>query len=153
AGYFLTFENPSAIHTSLVLHQAIWKKSNPDWKICGIPEIFYKDHGSNFTSNNLEHVAVDLKINQVFFTVGFPGGRGKIERFFLTINQLFLQDLLGYFGNYTSTSLLTIQELDEKLSNLIISNYHHRVHSTTQKEPIQSCNTCVFLPNLPESWE
>ncbi|PEU07432.1 MULTISPECIES: hypothetical protein, partial [unclassified Bacillus (in: firmicutes)] len=24
AGYFLTFENPSAIHTSLVLHQAIW---------------------------------------------------------------------------------------------------------------------------------
>ena len=153
AGYFLTFENPSAIHTSLVLHQAIWKKSNPDWKICGIPEIFYTDHGSDFTSNHLEQVAVDLKINLVFSTVGVPRGRGKIERFFLTINQLFLQDLPGYLGNQTSTSLLTIKELDEKLSNFIISNYHHRVHSTTKKEPIQALNNSGFLPNMPESLE
>ena len=153
AGYFLTFENPSAIHTSLVLHQAIWKKSNPDWKICGIPEIFYTDHGSDFTSNHLEQVAVDLKINLVFSTVGVPRGRGKIERFFLTINQLFLQDLPGYLGNQTSTSLLTIKELDEKLSNFIISNYQHRVHSTTKKEPIQAWNNSGFLPNMPESLE
>ncbi|WP_459503844.1 transposase [Bacillus sp. C1] len=153
AGYFLTFENPSAIHTSLVLHQAIWKKSNPDWQICGIPEIFYTDHGSDFTSNHLEQVAVDLKINLVFSTIGVPRGRGKIERFFLTINQLFLQDLPGYLGNQTSTSLLTIKELDEKLSNFIISYYHHRVHSTTKKEPIQAWNNSGFLPNMPESLE
>lgn len=31
AGYFLTFQDPTAIHTALVLHQAIWRKRNFDW--------------------------------------------------------------------------------------------------------------------------
>ena len=53
------------------------EKSNPDWKICGIPEIFYTDHGSDFTSNHLEQVAVDLKINLVFLQLVFQEGVGK----------------------------------------------------------------------------
>ncbi|WP_051428437.1 Mu transposase C-terminal domain-containing protein [Bacillus sp. J33] len=153
AGYFLTFQAPSAIQTSLVLHQAIWKKSNPDWPICGIPEKFYTDHGSDFTSNHLEQVTIDLKINLIFSTVGVPRGRGKIERFFLTVNQLFLQDLPGYLGNPNSTSLLTFKELDEKLANFIIYNYHHRVHGTTKKEPILAWNDSGFLPNMPDNLE
>lgn len=153
AGYFLTFENPSAINTSLVLHQAIWRKSSPDWQICGIPEMFYTDHGSDFTSNHLEQVATDLKINLVFSAIGVPRGRGKIERFFLTINQLFLQDLPGYLGNQANASLLTLKELDENLLNFIIYNYHHRVHGTTKKEPIHAWNNSGFLPNMPESLE
>ncbi|WP_249871616.1 Mu transposase C-terminal domain-containing protein [Oceanobacillus saliphilus] len=153
AGYFLTFQDPSAIQTSLVLHQAIWRKRNPDWQICGIPEKFYTDHGSDFTSNHLEQVAIDLKINLVFSTVGVPRGRGKIERFFSTINQLFLQDLPGYFGNQNNTALLTFKELDDKLSNFIIYNYHHRVHGTTKKEPIKSWSNSGFLPNMPASLE
>nr|WP_257644696.1 DDE-type integrase/transposase/recombinase [Listeria monocytogenes] len=144
AGYFLTFQNPSAIHTSLVLHQAIWRKRNPDWPICGIPEKFYTDHGSDFTSNHLEQVAIDLKINLVFSTVGVPRGRGKIERFFSTINQLFLQDLPGYLGNQNSSTLLSLKELDEKLSNFIIYNYHHRIHGTTKKEPIKAWNNSLI---------
>lgn len=149
AGYFLTFQDPSAIQTSLVLHQAIWRKRNPDWQICGIPEKFYTDHGSDFTSNHLEQVAIDLKINLVFSTVGVPRGRGKIERFFLTINQLFLQDLPGYIGNQHSPALLTLKELDDKLSNFIIYNYHHRVHGTTKKEPIKAwCDRQVKRHNF-----
>lgn len=153
AGYFLTFQAPSAIHTSLVLHQAIWRKRNLDWQICGIPEKFYTDHGSDFTSDHLEQVAIDLKINLVFSAVGVPRGRGKIERFFSTINQLFLQDLPGYIGNQDSTSLLTLKELDEKLSNFIIYNYHHRIHGTTKKAPIKDWNHSGFLPNMPDSLE
>ncbi|WP_102335249.1 Mu transposase C-terminal domain-containing protein [Salimicrobium jeotgali] len=151
AGYFVTFQAPTAIHTALVLHQAIWRKSNPDWKICGIPEKFYTDHGSDFTSNHLEQVAIDLKINLIFSTIGVPRGRGKIERFFSTINQLFLQDLPGYIGNEMNTSLITIKELDEKLANFIIYTYHHRIHSTTKKEPIHAWNHSGFLPHMPES--
>lgn len=154
AGYYVTFQDPTAIHTALVLHQAIWRKNNPDWPICGIPERFYTDHGSDFTSNHLEQVSVDLKINLDFSMVGVPRGRGKIERFFLTINQLFLQDLPGYMGNQTSSSsLITIKELDEKLSEFIIYNYHHKTHSTTKRAPIQAWNQSGFIPNLPESLE
>ncbi len=153
AGYFLSFQDPSAIQTSLVLHQAIWKKSNSDWQICGIPETFYTDHGSDFTSNHLEQVAIDLKINLIFSMVGVPRGRGKIERCFLTINQLFLQNLPGYFGNQDRAALLTIKELDEKLAHFVIYDYHQRLHGTIKKEPINMWNESGFLPNIPDSLE
>src|SRR5699024_5571601 len=52
AGYYVTFDDPTAMHTALVLHQGIWRKNNPDWQVCGIPETFYTDHGSDFTSNH-----------------------------------------------------------------------------------------------------
>ncbi|HWK21445.1 MAG TPA: Mu transposase C-terminal domain-containing protein [Ureibacillus sp.] len=153
AGYFLTFQAPSAIQTALALHQAIWRKRNLDWPICGIPEQFYTDHGSDFTSNHLEQVAIDLKMNLVFSAVGVPRGRGKIERFFSSVNQLFLQDLPGYIGNGTKDALLTLKELDEKLANFIVYNYHHRIHGTTKKAPIHAWNDTGFLPNMPENLE
>jgi putative transposase len=62
AGYFLSFNAPSAIQTALALRQAIWRKTAPAWHICGIPEILYSDHGSDFTSRHIEQVAADLKI-------------------------------------------------------------------------------------------
>jgi len=38
AGFGLSFQAPSAIQTALILHQAIWRKSLPQWKITGIPQ-------------------------------------------------------------------------------------------------------------------
>ena len=35
AGYFMSFEAPSALHTSLALRQAIWRKEEPRWQVCG----------------------------------------------------------------------------------------------------------------------
>ncbi len=58
AGYLLFFSAPSAIQTALALRQAIWRKSQPGWHVCGIPEVLYTDHGSDFTSRHLEQVAV-----------------------------------------------------------------------------------------------
>jgi putative transposase len=57
AGYFLSFEDPSALHTSLALRQAIWRKEDSRWIVCGIPDILYTDNGSDFTSQHLERVA------------------------------------------------------------------------------------------------
>src|SRR5699024_4540802 len=153
AGYYVTFDDPTAMHTALVLHQGIWRKNNPDWQVCGIPETFYTDHGSDFTSNHLEQVALDLKMNLVFSTVGVPRGRGKIERFFLSVNQLFLQDLPGYIGNQRPSSHMTLEELNEALFQFIIYKYHHRMHSTTKQKPIQAWTRSGFLPNMPESLE
>ncbi|SPE43295.1 transposase (fragment) [Candidatus Sulfopaludibacter sp. SbA3] len=36
AGYFLSFEDPSALHTSLALRQAIWRKEDSRWMVCGM---------------------------------------------------------------------------------------------------------------------
>ena len=96
AGYFLSFEAPSAAQTALALRQAIWRKEDPRWHVCGIPEVLYSDNGSDFISQHLEQVSADLKMQLVFSTPGVPRGRGRIERFFATLAQMFLCDLPGY---------------------------------------------------------
>jgi transposase InsO family protein len=48
AGYYLGFEPPSSLRTTLALRQGIWRKGNPHWEICGIPDILYTDNGSDF---------------------------------------------------------------------------------------------------------
>ncbi len=96
AGYYLGFDAPSILRTALTLRQAIWRKTEPHWHIHGIPDIFYTDNGKDFTLNHLEQVSADIKMQLVFSIPGQPRGRGKIERFFETVNQLLLCDLYGY---------------------------------------------------------
>ena len=81
AGYGLVLTAPTAMQTALALRQAIWRKAEPRWQVCGIPEVLYTDHGSDFTSRHLEQVGADLKIRLVFSTSA-ARGRGEIERFF-----------------------------------------------------------------------
>ena len=56
AGYLVFLGAPSALNTSLALRQAIWRKANPAWPVCGIPDVLHVDHGSDFTSLHLEGV-------------------------------------------------------------------------------------------------
>ncbi|MBO0441694.1 Mu transposase C-terminal domain-containing protein [Candidatus Enterococcus ikei] len=153
AGYYISFKNPSAINTALMLYQAIWRKENPKWPVCGIPEKFYTDHGSDFTSKQLEQVAIDLKMQLIFSKIGVPRGRGKIERFFQSVNQLLLENLPGYIKNRKSESLLTIQELERKLEEFLIYNYNHRIHTSIQETPVNLWNASGFLPQMPDTLE
>ncbi len=92
AGFFFSFDSPSALLTSLALRQAIWRKADVQWIVFGIPEVLYTDNGSDFTSIHLEQVAAGIKLRLIFSTHGHPRGRGRIERFFETVNQMFLRD-------------------------------------------------------------
>ncbi len=42
-GYLLGFEAPSSLRTALALRQAIWRKEDVRWRVCGIPARFYTD--------------------------------------------------------------------------------------------------------------
>jgi putative transposase len=95
AGYFLFLQAPSALQTALALHQAIWRKAEPGWQVCGIPDVLYNDNDTDFTSKHIEQVCADLKIRMVFSLPGKPRGRGRIERFFRTVNQRCLSTLPG----------------------------------------------------------
>ncbi|KAA1040364.1 DDE-type integrase/transposase/recombinase [Macrococcus equipercicus] len=153
AGYHVSFESPNAKNTALTLHQAIWHKADVKWPICGIPEKFYTDHGSDFTSNHLEQVAVDLKINLIFSKVGIPRGRGKIERFFLSINQMFLEQMPGYLGNSDNQELLDYKQFNQKLHHYLVHEYNHKIHSTKKSSPVEMWNRNNFMPNMPISLE
>jgi putative transposase len=54
AGYYLGFEPPSSLRTTFALRQGIWRKGDPHWEICGIPDVLYTDNGSDFRSKHLE---------------------------------------------------------------------------------------------------
>jgi putative transposase len=93
-GYRHSFQPATALTTALTLRQAIWRKEDSRWSACGIPTVFYTDHGSDFTSKHLEQVAADLSMELVFSEKGVPLGRSKVERFIRSVYQLFLQEIL-----------------------------------------------------------
>lgn len=154
-GWRLSFKDPSALQTSLTLRQAIWRKGDVRWHVCGIPEVFYTDHGSDFTSRHLEQVALDLKMQAIFSTVARPQGRGKIERFFGVVNELFLCEQPGYTPPKTAPAKpsLTITELEERLELFFLDDYHLRVHPETGAAPQARWEAGGFLPRMPESLE
>ena len=137
AGFGVSLHAPSAIQTALVLRQAIWRKPLPQWHICGLPTTFYTDHGSDFTSHHLEQVSVDLKIALVFSEAGMPRGRGRIERFLRTINQMLLCRLPGYTptGAPMAKTLLPLSAFEAHLQHCILEQYHQRPHSETGVSP------------------
>ncbi len=152
AGRFLSFDAPSSLNTALALKQAIWKKKNPQWEICGIPSILYTDHGTDFMSIHIQQVCINLKIRMINSIIGRPQGRGKIERFFQTLNECVLIDQPGFSinGKSYSKASLSIEELDVLLEKFIVEKYHLDTHSTTGQAPIKMWSF-NFLPCLPES--
>ena len=82
AGYTVFLGDPTALQTALALRQAIWRKADPAWPVCGLPAALYSDHGADFTSDHIAQVCADLKVQLIHSTPGVPRGRGKIERFF-----------------------------------------------------------------------
>jgi putative transposase len=154
AGYLLSFSAPSALQTALAIRQAIWRKPQAGWHICGIPEILYTDHGSDFSSQHIEQVAANLKVQLIFSAVGRPRGRGKIERFFETLNQILLSRLPGYApSGKTKTAVLTIPQLANELEAYLLREYHLTPHTTTGVAPQARWEAGGFLPQMPESLE
>jgi putative transposase len=155
AGFSVNVEAPSTIQTALTLRQAIWRKSLPHWKIIGIPATFSSDHGSDFTSAHLEQVSADLKMSLVFSEPGMPRGRGKIERFFRTVNQMLLCALPGYTpaGMPPDHAILPVSAFEAKLQQFILEQYHQRPHRETGEAPQARWAGSGFLPRLPESLE
>lgn len=157
AGYAVNLGAPSAIQTALVLRQAIWRKTDPSWHVCGIPDAFYTDHGCDFTSGHIEQAATDLHVRLIFSELGQPQGRGKIERYFSTINQMCLPRLPGYaprgIKDRVGQARLTLPELDAAIGQFIVGEYNHMPHGETGQAPQARWDASGFLPQMPESLE
>ena len=125
-GYRLSFQVATVLTTALTLRQAIWRKNDPRWSACGIPSVFYTDHGSDFTSKHMEQVAADIGLELVFSEKGVPRGRGKVERFFRSVDQLFLQDVPGYSpkGYPEAEATLTLPAFEQRFRKWLLEDYH-----------------------------
>lgn len=128
-GYMVFLGAPSAANTALALRQAIWHKPEPDWPVCGIPDVLYTDHGSDFTSHRLGNTAAVLHLRIIHSQVARPQGRGKIERFFGTINTELLPTLPGHLtpGTAAPAPSLDLAGIDSAINNFI-RHYNARTH-------------------------
>ncbi len=154
-GYRLSFQEATALTTALTLRTAIWRKEDPRWHACGIPTVFYSDHGSDFTSKHMEQVAADLPMELIFSQVSIPRGRGKIERFFRSVDQLLLQDLPGYApkGSTGIKATLTLPDFEQRFRTWLLEDYHTRVHEETKCQPAERWEAGGFVPRMPRSLE
>jgi putative transposase len=154
-GYRLSFQEATALTTALTLRTAIWRKEDPRWHAYGIPTVFYCDHGSDFTSKHMEQVAADLPMELIFSQVSIPRGRGKIERFFRSVDQLLLQDTPGYApkGSTGVKARLSLAAFEQRFRTWLLEDYHQRIHEETKCKPAERWEAGGFVPRMPKSLE
>ncbi|NQX10382.1 DDE-type integrase/transposase/recombinase [Microbacteriaceae bacterium VKM Ac-2855] len=151
-GYMVFTGAPSSLNTALALRQAIWRKTDPAWAMCGIPDVLHVDHGSDFTSHHLERTAVELHLRLIFSTVGRPQGRGKIERFFGTINTEVLPTLPGHLGpgNRSPQPVLDLPGVDRAIG-AFIATYNQRTHQELGVTPRDAWVADGWIPRMPDT--
>ena len=75
----------------------------------------------------------------IFSTVGKPRGRGRIERFFQTVNQLFLHELPGYIANDdgkpTTKPTLSLREFKARFHDFLLDTYLRRPQKELGADP------------------
>jgi putative transposase len=103
----------------------------------------------------MDQVCADLHVQLVHSTAGQPRGRGKVERFFATVNQMFLPGLPGQIvhGKPVTPPSLTLAQLDAALQTFIVGQYHLRPHTETGQPPQERWESGAFLPQMPERLE
>jgi putative transposase len=106
----------------------------------GVPEAVYVDNGSAFVDAWLLRACAHLGIKLTHSTPGRPQGRGKIERFFKTVNDQFLVEIAPstagqgpLVGLEPAAALL---ELNRLFTGWVEQVYHRRVHSETDQTPL-----------------
>ena len=109
----------------MALRQAIWRKPDPAWPVCGLPAALYSDNGADFTSTHITQVCADLKVQLIHSDPGKPRGRGKVERFFGTVTTELLPTLPGHIppGNHgrpVTKPALTLSQLDAAVGRYIV---------------------------------
>jgi hypothetical protein len=90
----------------------------------GLPRKLYVDNGSAFRSRQLEYTTAALGIALVHARPYLPQGKGKIERYFKTVQTQFLPAFTG----------TTLEEINGSFKTWL-DEYHSRSHSSTGQSP------------------
>jgi putative transposase len=97
----------------------------------GAPEAIYVDNGSPFVSGQLLRCCAVLGCRLIHSRPGRPQGRGKVERFFRTVQEEFVVEIAARGG------AVDLGELNRLFSAWVEHVYHRRVHSETGQPPIE----------------
>ena len=130
AEFFFKQDLMSYIHT---LEQAVRKY--------GIPNRVYCDNGQVFMSPQIKRIGAQIGTRVLHTKVRDAAAKGKIERWFLTVRNRFLNGVLPV------KKVKTLEELNE-LFNVFVSEYNQRIHSSINSSPIQRWLQSPQIPRL-----
>ena len=106
----------------------------------GVPVSVYVDNGSAFVDEWLLRACGKLGIRLIHSTPHRPQGRGKIERFWRTVNDQFLVEVTDTTAEQLVVAGLSeaagLLELNRLFTAWVETGYHHHVHSETGQTPI-----------------
>jgi putative transposase len=111
----------------------------------GVPAHVYVDNGSAFVDSWLLRACAKLGIKLVHSAPGRPQGRGKIERFFRTVNGEFTVEIAtadGQAGRHVGD----LPEMNRLFTAWVENVYHRRVHSETGQAPLARWMTGAPFP-------
>jgi len=155
AGYTLCLEAPTPRQTALALRQAMGRKQQAAWPVCGMPDVLDVAHGRDCTSPPREQVAAALHVPLVVASVGRPQGRGKVARRLGTVHTACRAALPGSLrqGHPTTAPRLSLSELDTTRGDDCLRSDNHRRHHATGLAPIKAWLGHGWLPRMPNRRE
>lgn len=114
----------------------------------GVPEAVYIDNGPQFRSrgtkmNNFELFCAAWGIKVVASTPYRPQGKGKVERFFRTVETQFLARVRIQAATDPTYNLV---RLNKDAQDYLRDHYHARLHGTTGKAPADLFATAKLRP-------
>jgi putative transposase len=124
-------------HTRYVVHGEFYFRQNlPCLEDCfrkavlkgGRPERTYWDNGAVYQAKQIQRVAARLGTQVIFATPYHPQGKGKVERFFKTVQDAF-------YPEAERAALSTIDELNTFFWAWLEASYHQQVHSEIETTP------------------
>lgn len=95
----------------------------------GKPKRVYVDRGQTFQSQVFRTACAELGIRHISATAYHPAAKGKIERFWKTVQAEFVIEL-------EHAKVDTLAELNERFWAWLDEVYHNRVHSSTGMTPL-----------------
>lgn len=151
-GYYIGFEPPSSVSMTRALRHAIAPKVldpevQNDWDAWGVMELLIVDQALEFHGGILEHGAGRYGINVEYCPRKKPWYKGKIERYFGTLNTGLLASLQGKTfssidlrGDYDPAkhAVVTMETLRRIIQIWIVDVYHQDMHRTLGMSPQQA---------------
>ena len=105
----------------------------------GVPASVYVDNGSAFVDAWLLRACAKLGVRLVHSTPHRPQGRGKVERFFRTVREQFLVEIVDTTAEeLTATGVdhrSALFELNRLFTAWVETEYHRRTHTETGQAP------------------
>jgi putative transposase len=95
----------------------------------GIPKAIYADNGKVFVSNHLKRICAELGIRLLHHLPYSPQSKGKIERFFLRMQQEFLIEA-------QRVDIQSVDELNSYFQAWVEIEYHRREHHGIGRTPL-----------------